>query len=364
MKNYITLTAAAMVALTLGACSDDDVVDFRPAADIEGLVEAENFDLDVNGYPVPSRAVFLLSDTAQRSNPSDTYEMILAMDPFNKEKILHMDHYDYLELESLQFPVTVTGDRNGMTFSGAVTDCGVTYTIEGTMPAAGSTSEKVKVHVACDASALPYAGKTYEIAFDEGAPDFRYGTMTSARSDAFGDSMELKDVIEKFGRTVITTFAENSGYTSALITFNPDLSMKVRMRRASDGLYEDIEGHFSYKPMGNGGYMGFMADPGFSQKRDIWRNIGGDLLACRRTGLTSSMGDLTVYDFGIQPADGTMELKHLSSMSYLNGWAYGESKSPMALARGFIVNEVLEHDVTFDVCLNGKPLSFGEEWWR
>ena len=63
MKNYITLTAAAMAALTLGACSDDDVVDFRPAAEIEGLVEAEDFDLDVNGYPVPSRAVFLLSDT-------------------------------------------------------------------------------------------------------------------------------------------------------------------------------------------------------------------------------------------------------------------------------------------------------------
>lgn len=361
MKNYITLTAAAMAALTLGACSDTDVVDFRPAGEIEGLVEAENFDLDVNGYPVPSRAVFLLSDTAQRSNPSDTYEMILAMDAFNKEKILHMDHYDYLELESLQFPVTVTGDQSGMTFSGSVSDCGVTYTIEGTMPAAGSTSKKVKAHVTCDASALPYAGMTYELSFDESGVGFYYGIMTNAKSDAFGEPMELREVIEKFGKRVITSFAENSGYNSALITFNPDLSMKVMMRKNSDGLYEEIDGHFSYKPMVNGGYIGFRADPEFSSKRDRWRNIGDDLWACKRTGLTSGMGDLAVYDFGILTADGTMELKYVSPMSYLNGWAYGEGKSPMALARSFIVNEVLEHDVTFDVCLKGKPISFGKE---
>lgn len=362
MKNYITLTAAAAVAaLTLGACSDDDVVDFRPAAEIEGLVEAENFDLDVNGYPVPSRAVFLLSDTAQRSNPSDTYEMILAMDPFNKEKIGSIHNSDDIKLESLQFPVTVTGDQNGMTFSGSVKDCGVTYTVEGTMPAADAKVKKVKAHVTCDASELPYVGMTYEVPFDESGVGFYYGIMTNAKSDAFGDPMELRDVIEEFGKRVMTSFAKNSGYTSALITFNPDLSMTVRMRKASDGLYEDIDWHFSYKPMDNGWGIGFMADPEFSSKRDNWRNIGNDLWACKRFGLTSSMGDLTVYQNKGISADECFEIGYVSEMSFLNGWSYGETDSQMAKARNFILQQMSERNIDFSVVIKLKPLSFGKE---
>lgn len=361
MKNYITLTAAAVAALTLGACSDD-VVDFRPAAEIEGLVEAENFDLDVNGYPVPSRAVFLLSDTAQRSTPSDTYEMILAMDAFHKEKIRTIDYRDDIELESLQFPVTVTGDQKGMTFSGSVTDSGVTYTVEGTMPAADAKVKKVTAHVTCDASERPYAGMTYEIPFDESGVGFYYGVMTNAKSDVFGEVMELREVIEEFGKRVMTSFAKNSGYTSALITFNPDLSMKVRMRKASDGLYEDIDGHFSYKPMDNGWGIGFMADPEFSSKRDNWRNIGDDLWACKRLGLTySALGDLTVYQNKGISADECFEIGFVSEMSFLTGWAYGQSDSQMAKARNFILQQMSEHDISFSVVIKLKPLSFGKE---
>lgn len=358
MKNYITLTAAAIAALTFGACSDDDVVDFRPAAEIEGLVEAENFDLDVNGYPVPSRAVFLLSDTAQRSTPSDTYEMILAMDAFNKEKIRVIDKYADIELESLRFPVTVTGDQNGMTFSGSVSDCGVTYTVEGTMPAASSTSKKVKAHVTCDASALPYAGMTCEIPLDGSGIDCYVGIIPGEKTDFFGKELAFDELVEEFYKRIINSYAQNSGYNSALITFNPDLSMKVMMRKDSDGLYEEIEGHFSYKPVGTG-YIGFMADPDFSLKQEKWLSIDNDLLAARRFGLGySTLGNQIIYEFMFSNSDGTIGLRNVSSMSFLNGWCFGDSDTPMCNAHNYIASQVRNNDNTFiSVGMTMKALS-------
>lgn len=362
MKNYITLTAAAIAALTFGACSDDDVVDFRPAAEIEGLVEAENFDLDVNGYPVPSRAVFLLSDTAQRSNPSDTYEMILAMDAFNKEKIRVIDKYADIELESLRFPVTVTGDQNGMTFSGSVSDCGVTYTVEGTMPVASSTSKKVKAHVTCDASALPYAGMTYEIPLDGSGINCYVGVIPGEKTDFFGKDMAFDELVEEFYKRIINSYSQNSGYNSALITFNPDLTMKVMMRKNSDGLYEEIEGHFSYKPMGTG-YIGFMADPDFSLKQEKWLSIGNDLLAAQRFGVRyPTLGNQVIYEFIFSKSDGIIELRNVSSMSFLNGWCFGDSDTPMCNAHNYIASQVRNNDNTFiSVGMTMKPLAFGKE---
>lgn len=359
MKNYITLTAAAIAALTFGACSDDDVVDFRPAAEIEGLVEAENFDLDVNGYPVPSRAVFLLSDTAQRSNPSDTYEMILAMDAFNKEKIRVIDKYADIDLESLQFPVTVTGDQNGMTFSGSVSDCGVTYTVEGTMPAADARVKKVKAHVTCDASELPYVGMTYEIPLDGSGIDCYVGIIPGEKTDFFGKELAFDELVEEFYKRIINSYAQNSGYNSALITFNPDLSMKVMMRKNSDGLYEEIDGHFSYKPMVNGGYIGLMADPEFSLKQKKWLSIDNDLLAARRFGLGySTLGDQVIYEFLFSKSDGIIELRNVSSMSFLNGWCFGDTDTPMCNAHNYIASQVRNNDNTFiSVGMTMKALS-------